>query len=98
MAAHRIVCVDMESCSSGRAEHVVAVGIDEQSNHATNRQTVDQVLRALGIGEAYYTQAGNRTARVSKYSCSQCGRNFIRTHPDDTTVDNLDNLRACSWR
>ena len=98
MAKHRIVCVEKGACPSGRHEHVIAVGIGESSDHANYPMTVREVLASMEAGGTFYTQAGAYSARVGRYSCSRCSGDFIRTHPDDTRIDNLDHMRACSWR
>ena len=60
--------------------------------------TVLEVYLAIDNGDRFYTedQFGNR-AEVRKYKCA-CGRGSLRSAPDATRWNNLDNLRICSWR
>jgi hypothetical protein len=61
---------------------------------------VPEVIAAMDRGDTFYTKgkASGRVAWVEKYWCHACGGWHIRTRPDVVTDNNLDSLRACSWR
>jgi hypothetical protein len=94
--ATQIVCCEQTGCA--RSGHIVAVGVGTDPSAASNRMTVSEVYSAMDRGVRFYTEDryGNQ-AWVHKYACP-CGRGSLRSAPDCTTGNNLDNLRICSWR
>ena len=101
MVTRRIVCTEQEP--AGRPPqhaHIVAVGTsDGAADRATDRLTLQQVLRAMSSGTVFYTKGlrSGRTARVEKYVCGRCSGTHIRSAPDAVTDNNLDSLRLCRW-
>ena len=101
MATFRIVCAEhIESGNHPRHGRIVAVGIGNDADRASERRTVDQVLTQMDTGDNFVVRGPTtgRTARVEKYWCTPCGRWHIRTVADATNDNNLDSLRACRWR
>lgn len=97
MASNRIVCTEQEPAGASHdAAHIVAVGIGDTSDKASNRLDVDEVRRKIDQGHTFYTKSEStgKTAEVEKYDCS-CGYETIRTNPDDRIDNNLDDLREC---
>jgi len=93
MATYRIVCV--EKVASGDHHHLTHAGTGTDPDKATQRWTVAEVRTAIGNGDEFYSQGGGEKAYVERFTC--CGVNTIRTKADDTTKDNLDYKRICSW-
>jgi hypothetical protein len=94
----RIVCVETEHPH----RHILAVGIGSEASKATERLTVSEVRTAIANGDVFYT-VGSVTGDVALVSPDTCRINgctiyTIRTHPDDTRDDNLDEMRVCSWK
>jgi len=51
-----------------------------------------QVIQKLRAGDTF-TTTGNPQGRVYEHNCPRCGSgDYITTHPDSTTTNNLDNL------
>jgi hypothetical protein len=96
MSTKRIVCTERSSSGHG---HIVKVGIGTDADQATDSESVATVRASLAAGQVYYTygERSGKVALVRRWDCS-CGVLTIRSHPDATTDNNLDNLRACSWR
>jgi hypothetical protein len=96
MADQQIVCV--EKVASGDHHHLTAVGLGTDPKAATSKMTVANVRSAIDKGDTFHTvsSSGGKKAYVEKFTC--CGVNTIRTRADDTKVDNLDDLRICSWK
>ncbi|MFI4991419.1 MAG: hypothetical protein ACHQHO_10970 [Solirubrobacterales bacterium] len=94
----RIVCVETEHPH----RHILAVGIGTEGSHATERMTVSAVRSAIANGDVFYTVGSvtGEVALVSPDDCriGGCTIKTIRTHPDDTRDDNLDEMRVCSWK
>jgi hypothetical protein len=77
--------------------HIVSVGTGDASK-ANTRWEVSEVRTALRNGDVFYTSDGSgNIALVSAYDCA-CGYKTIRSAADATAKNNLDQLRACSWR
>ena len=82
MGRHRIVCTTQEP--AGRPPehaHIVEVGTGIDAASASQRWTLDEVLRAMDRGEQFYTQ-GQQTGRVAgveKFHCGRCVRTYIRS-------------------
>ena len=93
--AKRIVCTDQEPAGAGHdAAHIVAGGIGSSNGNPDNLEDVETIRRNIRNGTTYYTRyAGNR-ADVHPYTCS-CGTKTIRTDPDSSGANNLDNLPGC---
>lgn len=95
MSNHRIVCTEQtDNCP--KYGHIIAVGIGDDPNKASDRKTVDQVWAALDAGQTFYTYGGGKVALVHKHWCG-CGRKTLRSAADCTTLNNLDSLRVCAF-
>jgi hypothetical protein len=100
MARHRIVCTLQEPANNPpHSAHIVSVGIGDDPNRASSRQTVSEVIAAMNRGEVYYTRGltSGKEARVLPHSCPSCKRQTLRSAPDAVKDNNLDNLRYCNW-
>lgn len=101
MSTHRIVCTEQVPTGNHptRAK-IVAVGVGVNSDRATERKTVPEVVRMMDLGEQFYTKGphSGRTARVIKYWCHACSEWHIKSSPDAVSDNNLDSLRYCEWR
>jgi hypothetical protein len=89
MADYRIVCTIHGQVNGHK--HITQVGTGTDPNQSSKLWTVPQVLADV---DNFYTQSGSETARISGYHC-ECGYETLRTHPDDTVKDNLDDMREC---
>jgi len=98
---YRIVCTEQEPADRPPDHaHIVAVGTGTDPAAANMRWTLEEVLRAMRSGDAFYTEGveSGRVAQVQEYECRSCRRTFIRSAPDCTYDNNLDYLRRCgSW-
>jgi hypothetical protein len=98
MATYRIVCVDTEYPH----RHILAVGTGDDPDAASARWTTAQVRSALADGDRFFTVSPSTEARaeVRRDDCPEPGCTFktIRSDADAVTDNNLDNLRACSWK
>jgi len=96
---YRIVCTEQEPVTAPTTHaHIVAVGTGNGT--ANTRWTLAQVIEAMDRGDVFYTQ-GERTgtlACVQKYVRTLCRRTYIRSTPNATRENNLDNLRRCRWQ
>lgn len=98
---YRIVCTEQEPASQPpQHAHIVAVGVGDDPNSAEDRFTLDEVIKKMDAGNKFYTKGVNsgKVARVEKYNCKYCRRTYIRSEPDATTDNNLDNIRTCNWK
>lgn len=98
---YRVVCTEqIPAAAHPRNAKIVAVGTGSDPERADQRWTVAEVVSAMGRGDRFYTRgkASGLVAWVEKYWCGVCGAWHIRTEPDATLDNNLDYLRACSWR
>jgi hypothetical protein len=91
MAEFHIVCVDREEVRTGH-DHIVQVGTGGALDRITS-WTVAEVIARLET-DSFYTTGGGDKAYVHPYNC-ECGFETIRSAPDDTTADNLDDLSPC---
>jgi hypothetical protein len=95
MAALQIVCVETEHPH----RHILAVGIGADADRASYRLTTADVRKAIADGDVFYTvgSVSGEVALVSPDNCriAGCTIKTIRTHPDDTRDDNLDEMRVC---
>jgi hypothetical protein len=97
MSSYRIVCVEKTASADGTHKHLSGVGTGIDPDSASTKRTVSEVRAAIDNGDTFHTVGANgQKANVEKWSC--CGVNTLRTKPDDTKTDNLDNLRLCSWK
>jgi Protein of unknown function (DUF3892) len=82
-----IEAVRLEPGWATRHEHIGYVRLT--TGIVLDRATVIMRIR---MGERFFTNA-SPPALVYVHSCPQCGaRDYITTHPDDTTRNNLLNL------
>ena len=92
MAAYRVVCVETREPHEG----IIAVGTnDKGETDANQRWTVASVRTAIKEGQRFYTiglESGYE-ADVELW-----GDHGITTSADGKPDNNLDNLRACSWK
>lgn len=97
-AAKRIVCV--ETLHPHR--HITHVGTGSDPDQANHRWTVMEVRQELRRGVRFYTMdpLTGATADVEPYDAHVGGQiiRTIRSTPDATPRNNLDNLRVCRWR
>jgi hypothetical protein len=92
MSAYRVVCVETKEPHEG----IVAVGTSNDGGEvADHRWTVTEVRRSIKLGHRFYTvsKSTGKEADVELY-----GTDGITTSPDGIYDNNLDYLRACSWR
>jgi histone acetyltransferase (RNA polymerase elongator complex component) len=87
MAEYQVVCVEKD-------EHIIAVGTGTKADAASKKWTLAQVRAAIKSGTRFYTKSPSTgdVAEVELYD------DTIRTDPDGVKDNNLDNLRACSWK
>ena len=86
---YRIVCTEQEPAHKPPSHaHIVAVGIGDNPEAASQRLTLAQVIQKMDTGDRFYTQGlrTGKTAWVEKYWCSHCGRHHIRSSPDSTSL------------
>jgi hypothetical protein len=89
MSTYRIYKVHLEPSRDGVHDHIAAVSISENGDHTLRVSTVAYDLKTSG-GDRYYTLGGGERANVSVRTCSRCTfRDYITTHPDSTTKNNL---------
>lgn len=87
MAEFQITHVHLAHASSYES-HIASVWL----KGAAAPSSVAEIVDAIHQGDTFfYTTGGNRTARVIAER-SSIGNWFIRTHPDDTKLDNLLDL------
>lgn len=100
MTYYRIVCTEQEPVGNPHHGHIVSVGTGEQSDKATQRWLLVEILSAMDRGDVFYTRGivSGKMAIVEKYYCSSCSRTHIRSTRDATPENNLDNLRICRWQ
>jgi rRNA maturation endonuclease Nob1 len=99
MESRRIVCTDQVPANqSHNHAHIVAVGLGDDSAHASQRLTLQEVLQKMDIGVRFYTigDRNKKVAYVIDVYC--CGKRYIKTEPDSYLENNLDELRWCSWK
>ena len=101
MAQYRIICTTQQPAQlpNDRA-HIVAVGtIDPGSTSSTYSKywQLGEVLKAMDAKDEFYTlgEQSGKTAAVDKYVCPFCTQTHIRSAPDATKDNNLDNLPRC---
>jgi hypothetical protein len=90
----RVVCASKQHAH----RHIMSVGTGTDDNAASLVWTVAQVRRKLGAGNRFYTtDSRGRDADVERWTCNidNCTYETIRTNPDQTTDNNLDQIRDC---
>ncbi len=95
---YRIVCTRQSQLTGSHVHpHIVSVGTGTPQGY-TRTWPVDEVLAAMGRGDVFYTESPStgRVAKVEAYTCTVCGRRWIRTTADAVTDNNLDNLSSCA--
>jgi Protein of unknown function (DUF3892) len=93
VSEYRIVCTTKSKSSPAATHgHITSVKVGQGVATGATWQ-VSTVRFALDRGDTFYTEGGGRKALVEKWSC--CGVETIRTKPDETKINNLDNLPAC---
>ena len=100
MTEYRIVCTEQEPCNADTSRaHIVAVGTGNEADSANQRWLLSEVVAALNTGDRFYTigTSTGKRAEVETYNCGNCKTTHIRSNPDSTTDNNLDELRICSW-
>jgi|GEM_PF-665284 hypothetical protein len=101
MAANRIICTEQVPASGHPSrERIVAVGISQDGTSASQRLTVEEVVRQMDRGEIFFTvgSTSGKVAIIEKFWCHLCRSWHIRSHADAVTDNNLDSLRYCEWR
>lgn len=101
MSDYRIVCTTQEPAPNPpKHAHIVAVGVGDDPDRASQRFTLADVLSHLRNGDRFYTKGKltGKIAFVESYSCDYCRTTHIRSKPDATTDNNLDSLRYCNWK
>jgi hypothetical protein len=94
MASYTVTKVRKEQSSDGTHRHIEGVCTDD-GTHYTRQQVVD----SINASNTWKTSAGGYTATIEVISyCpkSNCyAKPYIKTNPDSTTQDNLENLLEC---
>jgi len=101
MTRYRIVCTEQSPPNEPHdTAHIVAVGIGTDPKAADTKWTLKDVFAALDRSDSFYTKGttSGKEASVHKYACKTCGFATIRSGADRVEDNNLDNLRACSWK
>jgi hypothetical protein len=93
MSTFCIRAVHLESSASGTHQHIARVRISESdSTDGISVATIAADIRDPN-GDRYYTYGGGERADVLVRSCPVCSfRDYITTHPDSTTKNNLLSL------
>lgn len=88
MAEHQITCVVVKN--QKKHDHIIEVGGN------TRKWTVSQAYDAMDKGDTFYTEKpkGSR-ASVKKFHCGECNFDTLRSGPDATKENNLDNMPNC---
>jgi hypothetical protein len=100
MSTYRIVCTDQEPASQPpQHAHIVAVGVGDDPERATQRLTLAEVLQMMERGDNFFTKGvqSGKIALVDKYWCQHCRQYHIRSAADAVKDNNLDSLRYCNW-
>ncbi len=91
MSTFRITAVRVEATTDDPHKHIVRVRITD-SGDGFSVSFVAKDLRDPN-GDRYYTYAGGERADVYVRTCPHCTfRDYITTHPDSTTKNNLLSL------
>jgi hypothetical protein len=94
VATYIVTRVRKETSEDGTHEHIEGVCIDA-GTHYTRREVVD----SINAGNTWKTRANGYEAIIEPMSyCPRAGclaTPYIRTNPDSTKKDNLENLDRC---
>lgn len=93
MSTYYATHVRKERSADGSHEHIA--GVCTGTTYWTRRQVVD----SINAGNAWYTDAGGSKAKIETITyCPNRGclaTPYIRTNPNSTGKDNLENLDRC---
>lgn len=98
--SYRIVCTIQEPRQANHDHaRIIEVGTGSDPDKTPQRWALGEVLEAIAKNDVFYTRdrEGN-TAKVIPILCNTCNRWWIKSTPDATTNNNLDNLRSCNWK
>jgi hypothetical protein len=93
MTTYQISCTTQEPVSRPTHDaHIVSVG-----TVGGVRWTVAEVYAAMDEGHTFFTHGplSGKGAWVQKWTCRTCHRATLRSYPDVTSDNNLDNLPRC---
>ena len=94
MATYTVTKVRKESASDGTHHHIEGVCTNDDT-HYTRKQVVD----SINAGNTWKTKAGGYEATIKTIIyCPVAGcmaTPYIKTNPDSTSKDNLENLDSC---
>jgi hypothetical protein len=94
MAAYTVTKVRKELSADGTHEHIEGVCTTDGTHY-----TRSQVVSSINSGNTWKTSADGYTATIEPIgSCPKANCNatpYIRTNPDSTKKDNLENLDRC---
>ena len=94
MSNFTVIKVRKELSADGSHRHIEGVCTDV-GTHYTRKQVVD----SINAGNTWKTKAGGYEATIEKISyCPRAGclaTPYIKTKPDSTAKDNLENLDIC---
>jgi len=95
VADYRIECVNTEHPH----RHITRAGTGDEPALASQMWTVDEVRVAIDEGDTFHTISRSRGGRAEVYrddcKIGGCTVKTIRSAPDDTGDNNLDNLWQC---
>lgn len=92
MATYTVTKVRKELSDDGTHQHIEGVCTSD-GTHYTRREVVD----SINAGNTWKTQADGYEETIKVISsCPKCSATpYIKTNPDSTKKDNLENLEAC---
>lgn len=94
MSTFTVTKVRKETSSDGSHKHIEGV-CTSNGTHFTRQQVVD----SINAGNVWKTSAGGYEATIKPIAyCPKSGclaKPYIKTNPDGTTKDNLENLDIC---
>ncbi len=94
MATYIVTNVRKEQSADGSHRHIEGVCV-ESGTHYTRQEVVD----SINAGNTWKTRADGYEATISTLTyCPRSGclaKPYIKTNPDSTKKDNLENLDAC---
>ena len=94
MATYTVTKVRKELSDDGTHEHIEGVCTSDDTHY-----TRAEVVESINAGNTWKTSAGGYEATIEPISyCPRANcyaRPYIRTNPDSTKEDNLENLDVC---
>jgi hypothetical protein len=94
MAPYTVTKVRKETSADGSHKHLEGV-CTSSGTHYTRREVVD----SINLGNTWQTSAGGYSATIKVMgSCPKAGCTaspYIKTNPDSSLQDNLENLPLC---